>query len=143
VLFHAAVLAASTAATAKKSSGSPIGTFVLFGVLIAVAYLVFVRPAKARQRRALETRQDILPGVEVVTTAQLLATVVSVDDDVVTLEIAPGVHGRFLRGAIARVVTDDEPEPEFADSDPQAGSTSGGTAETATPEDTPPEPQQA
>jgi preprotein translocase subunit YajC len=45
----------------------------------------------------------------VITTSGLLATVVSISDDEVTLEIAPGVHARFVPAAIMRSNT---PEPE-------------------------------
>ena len=52
-------------------------------------------------------------GDEVVTIGGLHATVVSIDDDVVTVEIAPGVNARFARPAIARVVSQqDVPEEE-------------------------------
>lgn len=101
--FHPVVLAA-LAATTKKSSGSPIGTFVLFGLILVGGYLFFIRPQRNRQRKALETKQAIEPGVEVVTTAGLIAKVVEMDDETVVLEIAPGVQSRFLRQAVVRAV---------------------------------------
>ena len=45
------------------------------------------------------------PGDEVVTIGGLYGTVVGVDDDTVTVEVAPGVQSRYARPAIARVVT--------------------------------------
>ena len=44
------------------------------------------------------------PGDDIVTIGGLHATVVSVDDDVVTLELSPGVTARYARPAIARVL---------------------------------------
>lgn len=107
--FHPAVLAVLAATTSKKSS-SPIGTFVLFGLILVAGYLFFVRPQRNRQRKALETRKAIEPGVEVVTTAGLIARVIELDDETAVLEVAPGVHSRFLRQAIVRVV--EEPPAE-------------------------------
>ena len=98
---------------ASKSSGSGAFSYLFLVVLIVGAYMLFVRPAKARQRRALETRNNVMPGVEVVTTAGLIATVVSSDDETVTLEIAPGVQSKFLKQAIVRVVTPPEPHEEI------------------------------
>ena len=98
---------------ASKNSGSSAFSYLFLVILIVGAYLLFVRPAKARQRRAMETRNNVVPGVEVVTTAGLIATVVSSDDETVTLEIAPGVQSKFLKQAIARVVTPPEPHEEI------------------------------
>jgi preprotein translocase subunit YajC len=92
--------------------GSSLGTFVPLLLILAVGYFLLVRPARARQRRALDNRSSLAPGVEVTTTAGLLATVVAVDDDAVTLEVAPGVHSRYVKGAIAQVRTPFEPPDE-------------------------------
>ncbi|HEX2771852.1 MAG TPA: preprotein translocase subunit YajC, partial [Micromonosporaceae bacterium] len=49
-------------------------------------------------------QSGIGPGDEIVTIGGLYGTVISVDDETVTLEVAPGVHTRYARPAIARVV---------------------------------------
>ncbi len=58
----------------------------------------------------------LVPGVEIMTTAGLFATVHEVTDDEVYLEVAPGVVQRYVKGAIAKVITPVEPELEL-DSD--------------------------
>jgi preprotein translocase subunit YajC len=126
-LTHAVLDAVLTASSTTKK-GSPWGSLIFLVLILGVGYLFLLRPARARQRQQVQQRSQVEPGVEVVTTAGLLATVTAVDDDAVTLEIAPGVHSRFLKQAIARVVTPPEPEPE-----PEV---------TETPEETPPESQQ-
>ena len=102
------------AVAAKNSGGSGIVGFLPLILIVLVGYFLLIRPARMRQRKAAESRAAITPGAEVTTTAGLIATVVSVDDtdDLVTLEIAPGVHARFLKGAIARVHSSLEPEPD-------------------------------
>ena len=102
-----------------KSSGSPYGTLVLLALVVLVV-VMFSRSQRSKQRRMLEQRSAISVGVEVVTTAGLLAQVVDMDDETVTLEIAPGVHSKFLRQAVVRVVdppAPDEPETEATDDD--------------------------
>lgn len=102
----AAVLAAS------KSSGAGFANLLFLVVIVVGFYLLFMRPARARQRKAAQTRSSVEPGVEVVTTAGLIAHVVDSDDETVTLEIAPGVNAKFLRQSIARVVLPPEPPLE-------------------------------
>jgi preprotein translocase subunit YajC len=106
---------------AAQAQGS--GSFmplVLIVLLFAVMYFMMIRPQQKRRREAQSMQSSLGPGDEIVTIGGLHATVVSVDDDVVTVEIAPGVNARFARPAIARVVTsvstpeELEPEPEVA-----------------------------
>ena len=67
----------------------------LFGLL----YFVMIRPQRNRQRRPSRRSARSMPGSRVRTTAGMYATVVSVEDDDVVLEVAPGVNVRFLRRA--------------------------------------------
>jgi preprotein translocase subunit YajC len=118
------LIIASTGSTSK--SGGGIGFLVPLMFIVLIGYLLLVRPARNRQRQALQMRSGVEPGVEVTTTAGLIATVVEVDDDTVTLEIAPGVHARFVKAAVGRVNTPPEPpdgsheqiEPDAVDEAP-------------------------
>lgn len=110
-----------------KSSGSPYGTLILLA-LVVLAVLMFSRSQRAKQRRVLDQRKAITVGVEVVTTAGLLAQVVDMDDETVTLEIAPGVHSKFLRQAVVRVV--EPPAPEEPDEHVDSSGDDTTTAET-------------
>jgi preprotein translocase subunit YajC len=121
------VLAAGSGGSSGKSGGG-LGPLIPFLLIAVVGYLLLVRPARARQRRALENKRAVEPGVEVTTTAGLIATVVAVDDEdgTVTLEVAPGVHSRYVKAAIGRVNT--PPEPEIGeDADAEENDTSGDT----------------
>jgi preprotein translocase subunit YajC len=112
-LLSHALVAATTTTTTKK--GSSIFPFVLLLGLFAVAYFVFLRPARNRQRAAVQARRQVEVGDEVTTTAGLIATVVAVEDDMLTLEIAPGVHCRYLPAAVLRVNGEDEEPAEDQD----------------------------
>jgi preprotein translocase subunit YajC len=117
VLLDSGSVAAQLAATtSNKSSGGSAVFNLLFLALIIGGVMLFMRRGRARQRQALEARQNVAPGVEVVTTAGLIATVIDGDDETVTLEIAPGVHSKFLRQAIARVVVPPSEEAEETES---------------------------
>jgi len=106
------VYSGSVVLAASKGSSSAGIVNLIFLLLIVGAVILFMRRGRSRQRAAVETRQNVAPGVEVITTAGLVATVVEGDDETVTLEIAPGVHSKFLRQAIARVVVPPSPEAD-------------------------------
>jgi preprotein translocase subunit YajC len=113
-------LTSTLLAAGSKNSGNGYGTLVLL-VLVVLAFVLFTRSQRSKQRRMLEQRKSITVGAEVVTTAGLIAHVVDMDDETVTLEIAPGVHSKFLRQAVVRVVeepvADDAPAGEPAAED--------------------------
>jgi preprotein translocase subunit YajC len=115
------LLAVTSGGSSGGGGGGGLLGFLPLILILGVGYLLLIRPARNRQRKALETRNQVEPGSEVTTTAGLIATVIAVDDDTVTLEIAPGVHSRFLKGAIARVNTPvdaDDDEPDAAETTP-------------------------
>ena len=97
-------------AAAKSSGGGSYTPFILIIVLVALAYFVLIRPNRNRQRRSQQMQQSLQVGAEVMTTAGLYGTVTSVDDETVTLEVSPGVHNRYVRAAVAKVVTPVEPD---------------------------------
>ncbi len=118
--MHASLLSAIAAAlpaagsSGSTSSGGGGSSFapLLFLVLIFLAvYLLFIRPARNRQRAAVGARRQVSVGDEIITTSGLIATVAEVGDDALTLEIAPGVRVRYVPAAILRVLSD-EPEAE-------------------------------
>lgn len=72
---------------------------LLFGVM----YFMMIRPQQRRRREAEQMQSALGPGDEVVTVGGMHGVVTAVDDEVVTLEVAPDVHVRYARPAIARV----------------------------------------
>jgi preprotein translocase subunit YajC len=66
-------------------------------------YFLMIRPQQKRRREAAQMQSALGAGDSVVTIGGLHATVVAVEDDVVLVEIAPGVEVRFSRPAIAKV----------------------------------------
>jgi preprotein translocase subunit YajC len=75
-------------------------------LLMALAVLLFVLPARARKRvqAKAQTMQDSLTfGTAVMTTSGLHGTVAGLGEGTVDLEIAPGVVVTFARQAILEV----------------------------------------
>ena len=88
---------------------------LLIVLLFGVMYFMMIRPQQKRRREAQQMQSSLGAGDQVVTIGGLHATVLEVADDVVTVEIAPGVDVRFARPAIARVINQhplaEEPVP--------------------------------
>jgi preprotein translocase subunit YajC len=95
-------------AVAAKAKGNPAYTFLILAVLIGLFYFLIMRPQRNRQRKAMQTQSQVMPGQRVRTTAGMYGTVISGDDRDVVIEIAPGVHVTMLRRAIMDVVPDDQ-----------------------------------
>lgn len=90
---------------AEQGGGSGFTPLLLLLGLGVFTYFILVRPQRNRMKQLHQTQATLIPGAEVMTTAGLYATVVDFDDDSVTLETAPGVHNRYARAAVARIIT--------------------------------------
>lgn len=77
-------------------------------LIFVVFYFLVIRRSQRQQQQIRDVQRSIAVGQQIMTTAGLYATVSAVEDDVVILEIAPGVLARYARAAVARVV---EPVP--------------------------------
>ena len=77
----------------------------LLPFLLPLVMMLFL---SRQQRKKVKVQKDFLaviaPGTPVMTTSGIYATVVSLQDDIATLEVAPGVHIRVAKGAIGRTV---------------------------------------
>jgi preprotein translocase subunit YajC len=105
-------LTALLAAGGSTSSGSNAAGFLLPLLLMGfIFYFLLIRPQQRQRRAHRDLIQSVDVGDEVVTIGGLYGTVKAVDEESLTLEVAPGVDMRFARGAIARkLVLDDEYE---------------------------------
>lgn len=105
-----------TAAT--NNGGGGAGSLLFFAIIPIAFYFLLIRPQRNRAKMASRIQQDIQIGTEVVTTAGLYGRVAQIDDDSVLLEVAPGVTNRYVRAAVARVVSPIEPAHPAEPADP-------------------------
>ncbi|GAA3730529.1 preprotein translocase subunit YajC [Streptomyces tremellae] len=82
-------------------------TLLPFIVLIGAMFLM-TRSAKKKQAAAASMRNEVQPGVGVRTIGGMFATVKEVHDEMVLLEVAPGVHAVYAKNAIGAVLDDEE-----------------------------------
>ena len=81
-------------------------------LLLAVFYLLLIRPQQRQRKQMAELQSNLAPGAKVMTGAGLFATVVSIEDERVQLEVAPGVTNWYLRRAIVQIFPDEPAIPE-------------------------------
>jgi preprotein translocase subunit YajC len=113
-------LAAST-----KSSGTSLLPILIIVVLFGVLYVTMIRPQRNRRLQAQQMQNTVVPGSQIRTTAGIYGTVVSVEDQDIVVEVAPGVNIRMLRRAVMDVVADggvngSGPTPEPPAGEPRA-----------------------
>ncbi|HZT93400.1 MAG TPA: preprotein translocase subunit YajC [Gaiellaceae bacterium] len=96
------------------SGGS--GFFLIIIVAFLVLWLIVVRPQRRRQSQQRQMLDALHVGDEVLTAGGIYGTVLRLDEDEVTVEIAPDIEVRVARRAIAGVTREPEPgqlgEPE-------------------------------
>jgi preprotein translocase subunit YajC len=100
---------------AADSAGSSLLSYLPIILIIAAMYFLLIRPQSRRRREAAQMQAQLGPGDEVQTVGGLFGRIDSVDDEAVVLEAAPGVKLRYLRGAIARVVSRGSSESDDTD----------------------------
>jgi preprotein translocase subunit YajC len=83
--------------------------FIVF--LFVIVWLLFLMPARRRQRAHAAMQDSVDAGDEIITAGGLHGTVLTTGEEEVELEIAPDVVVRLDRRAIAAVARDVPVEP--------------------------------
>jgi preprotein translocase subunit YajC len=114
-----ATLAQSTTSTGSGGYSFIILLVVMFGAM----YFLMIRPQK-RQRAAQQALLNSLEvGDDVMTGGGIFGTIVDLDEDedVVTVEIAPGTRIRMVRAGISRKIVDEPYDDDDEDADEAEG----------------------
>jgi preprotein translocase subunit YajC len=90
---------------------------IVIVVLLAIMWVLVVRPQKRRQLQQAQLLSNLEEGDEVLTAGGIYGVVRSVEEDALLVEVAPGTSVRVARRAIAGKV---DPEPEAAADEPDA-----------------------
>jgi preprotein translocase subunit YajC len=93
-----------------SSGGSSF--FLIIIVAFLLLWLIVVRPQRKRQTQQQQMLSDLRVGDEVLTAGGIYGTVSRIDEDQITVEIAPRTEVRVARRAIAGVTREPEPGQE-------------------------------
>lgn len=95
------------AQAASGASGSL--NIVFFVALFAIMYFVLIRPQQRQAKEQQTMLSALKKGDDVITSSGILGKVFSVDDKLVTLEVASGVKLRMLKSSVQGKVTVEPP----------------------------------
>lgn len=82
-----------------------IGSFLPLILIVAVFYLLVIRPSQNRKKKMADLISNVGPGTDVMTSSGIFGTVVASSPEEIELSIAPGVVIRILPAAVSRVIT--------------------------------------
>jgi preprotein translocase subunit YajC len=89
---------------------------ITFGLM----WVLLIRPQKRRVEMQQAVVASLRPGDEIITSAGIHGTIVSVDDDTLLVEVAPGVSLRMVRQAVSQRIGPDDDEDDVAGDTPGA-----------------------
>ena len=81
-------------------------------------WALLIRPQRKRSQLQMVMQDHLGKGDEIITAGGLHGTVVSIEDDVLEIEIAKDTVARLDRRAVAAVVSQEEPEQEAFPEEP-------------------------
>jgi preprotein translocase subunit YajC len=106
---------------ASGGGGGGLGIFPILILGFLILYLVVVRPRQRRQNQERQRISELRVGDEVITAGGIYGSITGLDDDYVTVKIAPNLEVRVARRAIAGVTSEPEPEEPPDTEEPQDG----------------------
>jgi len=83
-----------------------VKNFALPVLFFVVVYVVLILPQGRKRRQAAALQRAVEPGSRVLLTSGLYGIVVEIETDTIIIEAAEGVHLRFAKAAVLRVVPD-------------------------------------
>ena len=89
-----------------------MGYILVLVALFGLMWLLLIRPQRRRTQAQMSMQDQLRAGDEIITAGGLHATVRSIEDDVLEIELAPSTVVRLDRRAVAAVVHSDSLEPE-------------------------------
>jgi preprotein translocase subunit YajC len=87
-----------------------MGYLIPIIALFFLLWLLVIRPQRRRQLQQLQMQDEIHLDDEIITAGGLHGYVKQLDEEVLTIEIAPDVRVRLDRRAVAAIVRADEPD---------------------------------
>ena len=85
-----------------------LGSLLPFVLIALVFWLLIVRPQRKRQQDLANTQSTLGPGSEVMLGSGIFGTVVSLDEETVRLEVAPGTTVKVAKQAVVKVISGPE-----------------------------------
>jgi preprotein translocase subunit YajC len=101
-LLNLNLLVAQATAPADEKKASPIASFGFMAIMMVMLYFLMIRPQQKKAKLQQEMIKTVKSGDKVVTTSGIIATVVTVKDDSVSVRSADSKF-EITKGAIAEI----------------------------------------
>jgi len=88
-----------------QGGGSPLPTFVMFGVVILIFYFLLIRPQNKKRKETEAMLSTLKKGDKIITIGGIHGTVQHVKESTVLVKVDDNIKIEFLRSAISSVVT--------------------------------------
>jgi len=98
-------LAFAMAGQPQQGGGNPLVAFLPLILIFVIFYFLLIRPQQKRAKEHQKFLDSLKRGDQVFTNGGIVGRVVSVDNSLVTLEIAPNVQVKVVKSSIAGPVT--------------------------------------
>jgi len=105
--MFALAFAADAAPAAQAGGSQALMNFVPLILMFGIFYFLLIRPQqkKAKEHKAL--LENLKRGDQAITAGGIHGKIISVDDNIVTLEVATGVNIKVNKGHIASITKKD------------------------------------
>jgi preprotein translocase subunit YajC len=100
------------AVVAQDAGGGAVANIVLIVLIFVVFYFLLIRPQQKQAKRQRALVASLASGDRVITVGGLYGLIRSVDDETLSLEIAPGTSVTVARQRIVSKVTEDDEDEE-------------------------------
>ena len=91
-------------AASGASQENTLLTFLPMVAIFVVFYFLLIRPQQRKQKEARAMLEALEKGNEVITSGGILGKIVKLDEQYVTVEVAPNVQMIVQRGAISQLL---------------------------------------
>ena len=97
---------------APAEGGSPLTLFVQLGLIFLIFYWLLIRPQRKERQRHQEMIDTLKKGDEIVTAGGIVATIVHVGEDRLTVKTAESTRLTIERSKVGRQVGADAAPPK-------------------------------
>ena len=92
--------------TANTTPG--IGSFVPFILLLAIMYVLIIRPQKRREKERNEMLNKIKSGDKVLLTSGIIGYIANTKEDTITIKISDNTKVEAVRASVSKIILNND-----------------------------------
>ena len=93
----------------NTTSAAPgIGSFVPFIILLAIMYVLIIRPQKRREKERNKMLDEIKTGDKVLLTSGIIGYITNTKEDTIIIKISDNTKVEAVRASISKVLLDND-----------------------------------